>query len=182
MAVFYPLLVGYTLAKAGGKTNEAAMAYSAVGVWTTRKLQAGAIGSLWLAARAVGGLSVQGLLAGYIGGAVVGTAISGLMFGKEGAKKAIDFYAPGGADMGDLYSEMVKAPGRVANIVEGNRAVVGNAAGMIPGQSILTPTGQFSMTSQYNPAEGEYKKTFQDHDPIYGTRYNPFTGELNPGN
>ena len=177
--IWIPLLVGWGLAKAGGKTNEAALGYSAAGVWTTRKIQAGAIGSLWLAAQAVGGMTVGGLIGAYVGGAAVGTGVSGLLFGKEGAKKALDFYAPGGADMGDLYTELKKAPERVAAIVEGNRAVAGNAAGIITGQSILTPDGMFSMTSQYNPAEGEYQKTFQDHDPIFGSKYNPFTGELN---
>ena len=179
MAVFVPLLVGFGLAKAGGKTDVAAATYAGAGIWLTRTIQAGAVGRLWFAAQAVGSMTVWQLAAGYGAGVAGGIALSGLLFGKEGAEAAVDFYAPGGADTADLFTELAKSPTRIASIVEGNRAVAGNAAGMLTGQSILTPDGYFSMTSQYNPAEGEYTRTFQDHDPIYGSRYNPFTGELN---
>lgn len=179
MATFIPFAVGVGLAKAGGKTTEAAMLYSGAGVYLSNVITAGRIGSLYTALVAVGSITVGQLLAAYAAGVAGGIGVSYLLFGKEGAKAAVDFYAPGGADMGDLATELVKAPERIANIVEGNRAVPNNAAGLIEGQSILTAAGNFSMTSRYNPAEGEYKKTFQDHDPIYGTKFNPFTGELN---
>jgi len=179
MATFIPFLVGVGLAKTGGKTTEAAMLYSGAGVYLSNTITAGKIGRLYAAMVAVGSITVAQLLAAYAAGVAGGIGVSYLLFGKDGAKAAVDFYAPGGADLTDLGKELAKAPERIANIVEGNRAVPSNAAGLIPGQSILTEKDHFSMTSRYNPAEGEHARTFQDHDPIFGTRYNPFTGELN---
>jgi hypothetical protein len=181
MGWFVPLAVGFALSKAGGKTDAAALGYSGTGVWTVSKVRAGAIGSLWAATVAVGNITASNLLGAYVAGAAVGTGVSYALFGKEGAKDALDFYAPGGADVTDLVTDLYKAPGRIAAITEGNRAVANNAAGMITGQSIHTPEGWYSQTSRYDITEAAVMNPgAMSHDPIYGSRYNPFTGKANP--
>ena len=52
-------------------------------------------------ASTLGSAAAQGLAAvalGYTAGAVIGTGISQLAFGDEGAEQALDLYLPGGAD------------------------------------------------------------------------------------
>ena len=52
-------------------------------------------------ASTLGSAAAQGIAAaalGYTAGAVIGTGISQVAFGDEGARKALDLYLPGGAD------------------------------------------------------------------------------------
>ena len=84
----------------------------------------------------------SGYLAGAIvGGAIVGTGISYALFGKEGAKAAVDFYT----DPFDLDKAKTVAsiPSNLSAITQGNRAVANNAAGLQAGTNIAAKqTGQ----------------------------------------
>lgn len=69
-----------------------------------------------------------------VGGAIVGTGVSYALFGEEGAKAAVDFYT----DPFDLDKAKTIAaiPSNLAAIVQGNRAVENNAAGLPTGTQV----------------------------------------------
>ena len=88
----------------------------------------------WFALRAVGGMTLQGFAGAVVGGAIVGTAVSYALFGKEGAKDAVDFYTnPFDLEKGKT---ILSIPSNLAAITQGNRAVANNAAGLPTGQNI----------------------------------------------
>ena len=86
--------------------------------------------ALWTAS-----MTPIGYVAGaVVGGAVVGTGVSYALFGEEGAKAAVDFYT----DPFDLEKAKTIAsiPSNLSAIVQGNRAVENNAAGLPTGTQI----------------------------------------------
>jgi len=90
----------------------------------------------WFGVRAVGAMTIQGFAGALIGGAVVGTSVSYALFGKEGAKAAIDFYTdPFDLDKGKTIAAI---PSNLAAITQGNRAVMNNAAGLPAGTNVAT--------------------------------------------
>ena len=94
-----------------------------------------AVGSAaWFGVKAVGAMTIQGFTGAVVGGAIVGTAVSYALFGEEGAKAAVDFYT----DPFDLDKAKTIAaiPSNLAAIVQGNRAVEYNAAGLPEGTQI----------------------------------------------
>lgn len=93
----------------------------------------GALPSLWFATQAVGGITLGQAAGAYVGGALVGTAISGLLFGEEGARDAIEFYGNPVSAPKKLASSLSKAPGRIAASIASSRAVENNAAGLPTG-------------------------------------------------
>ena len=84
----------------------------------------------------------SGYLAGaVVGGAIVGTGISYLLFGKEGAKAAVDFYTDP-FDI-DKAKTIAAIPSNLNAITERNRAVANNAAGLPMGTNpAAKQTGQ----------------------------------------
>ena len=89
------------------------------------------------------------LVGAVVGGALVGTAVSYAMFGKEGAKAAVDFYT----DPFDLdkAKTIASIPSNLAAITQGNRAVANNAAGL--------PTGTNVSSSYTAPGHEEFHTT-----------------------
>lgn len=88
----------------------------------------------WAGLRAVGAMSMQGFAGAVIGGAIVGTVVSYGLFGKEGAKDAVDFYTnPLDLEKGKT---ILSIPSNLAAITQGNRAVANNAAGLPTGENI----------------------------------------------
>ena len=79
----------------------------------------------------------SGYLAGaVVGGAIVGTGISYALFGKEGAKAAVDFYTnPLDIEKGKT---LLAVPSNLAAITQGNRAVANNAAGLPTGTNVAS--------------------------------------------
>lgn len=96
----------------------------------------------WFALRAVGGMTLQGFAGAVVGGAIVGTAVSYALFGKEGAKDAVDFYT-NPFDL-EKAKTILSIPSNLAAITRGNRAVPNNAAGL--------PTGTNVAAKQREPA------------------------------
>ena len=88
----------------------------------------------WFGVRSVGSMTIQGFAGAVVGGAMVGTGVSYALFGKEGAKAAVDFYT----DPFDLEKAKTIAsiPSNLAAIVQGNRAVANNAAGLPTGTQV----------------------------------------------
>jgi hypothetical protein len=69
-----------------------------------------------------------------VAGAIVGTGVSYAMFGKEGAKAAVDFYTdPFDVEKGKTIASI---PSNLAAITQGNRAVLNNAASVPAGQQV----------------------------------------------
>jgi len=89
----------------------------------------------WFAVRAVGAMTLQGFTGAVIGGAIVGTGVSYALFGKEGAKDALDLYT-GQVSPTEYVETLAKAPGRIAESIELNRAVEGNVAGLPTGWQV----------------------------------------------
>ena len=126
----------------------------------------------WFGIRALGAMTIQGFAAAVVGGALVGTGVSYLLFGKEGAKAAVDFYTdPFDVEKGKT---ILKAPGRVAARIQANRAVANNAAGLPTGQSIygshLTRTAAgagipINEYRSYGHALREYELGYTNVDP-----------------
>ena len=103
----------------------------------------GGIGSAWFALQAVGNITLSQAAGAYVGGAVVGTGVSYLLFGEKGAKDAIEFYSNPITAPVKLTRELSQVPSRLAAITQGNRAVANNAAGLPTGTNVAAkPTGQ----------------------------------------
>ena len=141
MWIAFPVGVGVGVI-AGGRTPTEAVALTGLTAGITFAIARGGLQSAWFAVRAVAGMSIQGLGAAYVGGALVGTGVSYLLFGSEGAKDAAKLYtgqvkvfsvAP------DSYLGTIgQAPGRIAASIAANRAVANNAAGLPSGTNIAT--------------------------------------------
>ena len=88
----------------------------------------------WFGIRAVGAMTIQGFAGAVVGGAIVGTGVSYALFGKEGAKAAVDFYT----DPFDVEKAktIVAIPSNLNAIIKGNRAVENNAAGLPTGTQV----------------------------------------------
>ena len=91
----------------------------------------------WYGIRAGGAMSIQGFTGAVVGGALVGTAISWALFGKEGAMDAVKLYT-GQVKVFSLAPDsyvgtIAQAPGNIAESIAANRAVEGNAAGLPTG-------------------------------------------------
>jgi len=85
-----------------------------------------------------------------VAGALVGTGVSYALFGKEGAKAAVDFYT----DPFDLdkAKTIASIPSNLAAITQGNRAVANNAAGVPAGTNVYAKeTGQGMMPDPTHP-------------------------------
>ena len=84
------------------------------------------------------------------GGALVGTGASYALFGKEGAKAAVDFYTdPFDLDKAKTIADI---PSNIAAITQANRAVVNNAAGLPTGTNVAAKqTGQGMMANPTHP-------------------------------
>ena len=92
----------------------------------------------WFGIQAIGAMSIQSAAAGIIGGAVVGTGVSYALFGKEGAKAAVDFYTD---PFDSSKAKTIAAiPSNLAATIQANRAVMNNAAGLPTGTSVNTYT------------------------------------------
>jgi len=90
------------------------------------------------------------LVGAVVGGALVGTGVSYALFGKEGAKAAVDFYT----DPFDLdkAKTIASIPSNLAAITQGNRAVANNAAGIPAGTNVAAKeTGQGMMPDSSHP-------------------------------
>jgi len=104
----------------------------------------------WFGVRAVGAMTIQGFAGAVVAGALVGTGVSYALFGKEGAKAAVDFYT----DPFDLDKAKTIAaiPSNLAAITQGNRAVANNAAGIPAGTNVSAKeTGQGMMPDSSHP-------------------------------
>ena len=89
-----------------------------------------------------------------IGGALVGTAVSYALFGKEGAKAAVDFYT----DPLDLEKgkTILAAPSNLSAIMQADRAVENNAAGLPAGTRI---GDSYLPGGRGNPAHSQYQES-----------------------
>lgn len=141
MWIAFPVGVGVGVI-AGGRTPTEAVALTGLTAGITFAISRGGLQSAWFAVRAVAGMSIQGFAGAYVGGALVGTGVSYLLFGKEGAKAAAELYT-GQVTPSEYLGTIAKAPGRVAASIAANRAVEGNAAGLPAGTNIAAKqTGQ----------------------------------------
>jgi hypothetical protein len=133
---FIPFVVGVGFGKLTGKTWGASALYSGAVTWTAVQIRRGAFLRIGSMAHRVLSLTGYQVLAGVAIGMGVGTATSQLLFGAEGRKAAIDFYT----DPFDIKKAktIALAPARVKAIVQGNRAVANNAAGLPTGTNIAT--------------------------------------------
>jgi len=114
----------------------------------------------WFAIRAVGAMTIQGFASAVVGGALVGTGISYVLFGKEGAKAAVDFYTdPLDIEKGKTIANI---PSNIAGIMRANQAVANNAAGVPAGTRM---TDAFLPGGRGNPAHSQYQ------EPGIVTRY-----------
>jgi len=156
-----PFVVGVGFGKITGKTWGASALYSGAVTWTVVQVRRGAFLRIGSMAHRVLSLTGYQVLAGIAIGAAVGTGTSQLLFGPEGRKAAIDFYTdPFDIEKGKT---ILKAPARAAAIIQGNRAVANNAAGLPTGTNIGTlayPRGAASQPSQayldqFTPAQQE---------------------------
>ena len=137
---------------ATGLTLVASAVVRAIG-WRT----AGAVA--WRGATLVGrlGMVPAWYLAGaVVGGAVVGTAVSYALFGKEGAEAAVDFYT----DPFDLkkVKTVASIPKNLKAQSAYNRAVENNAMGITAGTPINPSTGaprRHSAPHLYSPGTGD---------------------------
>ena len=141
MWIAFPVGVGVGVI-AGGRTPTEAIALTGLTAGISFALSRGGLQSAWFAVRAVAGMSIQGFGAAYVGGALVGTGVSGLLFGKEGAKDAVKLYT-GQVKVFSLAPDsylgtIAQAPGRVAASIAANRAVANNAAGLPTGTNLST--------------------------------------------
>jgi hypothetical protein len=141
MWIAFPVGVGVGVI-AGGRTPTEAVALTGLTAGITFAISRGGLTATWAAIQAVGGMSLFGFGGAVLGGAIVGTSLSYLLFGKEGAKAAARLYtgqvkvfsvAP------DSYlGTIAQAPGRVAASIAANRAVANNAAGLPTGTNLST--------------------------------------------
>jgi len=84
---------------------------------------------------AKGGIGGSSLLAGYVAGSIVGTAISYAIWGKSGAQSAIDFYT---------WEVGIVEPGKTVGWAIGKTAAdVSTKQGVVYGEGII---GGFAMT------------------------------------
>lgn len=152
--------VGTLAGRVTGKTWISSAAYSGAVTWTTSQLyqavwlgRTNAMARLGWAGRAVWGMSVGGLTTGVLLGMGGGIAVSQLLFGDEGRKDAIDLYT-GKVSVPKYIETIAAAPKEIARIVEANRAVPNNAAGLPTGMPIDSTTNQprgFNSPSGQNP-------------------------------
>ena len=141
MWIAFPVGVGVGVI-AGGRSPTEAVALTGLTAGITFALSRGGLTYAWWGIRAVAGMTIQGFAGAYVGGALVGTSLAYLLFGKEGAKDAAKLYtgqvkvfsvAP------DSYlGTIAQAPGRVAASIAANRAVANNAAGLQTGTNLAT--------------------------------------------
>jgi len=117
----------------------------------------------WFGVRAIGAMTIQGFVAGVVGGALVGTAVSYVMFGKEGAKAAVDFYT----DPFDI--EKAKKVRDIPKNIQAqsaiNRAVENNALNIRTGTPIDSSTGapeRHSASYLYYSTTGELRENWQE--------------------
>lgn len=95
----------------------------------------------WFGVRALGAMTIQGFAGAVVGGALVGTGVSYLLFGEEGAKDALDFYT-NPFDL-DKAKTIAAIPSNLAAITQSNRAVENNAGGIPTGTNVAgKQTGQ----------------------------------------
>jgi len=156
-----PFIVGGVFGKAFGKTWTSALVYAGAVGWTSAQVaglirflpfvkgvgSAGAAGRLAFAGQALWGMSFGNVVTAVGLGVVGGIGVSQLLFGDEGRKDAIDLYT--GKVSAALYVDTVlKVPGRLQAITQGNRAVENNAAGL--------PTGTNVSTSYTAPGSEEF--------------------------
>ena len=107
--------------------------------------------SAWFGVRAIGAMTIQGFAGAVVGGALVGTGVSYALFGKEGAKAAVDFYT----DPFDLEKAKTigSIPSNLAAITQGNRAAENNAAGLPSGTNTAAKqTGQGMQPDYTHPS------------------------------
>lgn len=136
MWIAFPVGVGVGVV-AGGKSPGEAVVLTGLTAGISFAISRGGLTTTWAAIQAIGGMTIQGLVGAYIGGALVGTSLSYLLFGEKGAKDAFKLYtgqvkifslAP------DSYLGTIgQVPGRVAASIEANRSVANNAAGLPTG-------------------------------------------------
>lgn len=153
---------------AGGHSPKRAATLSGLTLGSTAILRsiswrAAGSGALF-GARALGAMTIQGFGGAVLGGALVGTGVSYLMFGEQGAKAAVDFYTdPFDKEKG---KKILDIPKNVAARSSYNRAVEGNAMGIETGTPIDPSTGaprRHSRPDLYSPVTGELQENWISH-------------------
>ena len=151
---------------ATGITLGASAIVRAIG-WRT----AGTVGwrGIILTGSALGRLAMvpSGYLAGaVVAGALVGTGVSYALFGKEGAKAAVDFYT----DPFDLDKAKTIAaiPSNLYAITQGNRAVANNAASMPTGMNVTYGDHAQRQADYHGMTRDEWISNMYAQGPQYG--------------
>jgi len=133
--------------KATGRTWLSSIGTATVIGWTATQIRRGAVMRLAAAGNTLMSMTLWNVAAGVGLGVAGGIGASQLLFGDEGRKDAIDLYT--GKVSAALYVDTVlKVPGRLQAITQGNRAVENNAAGL--------PTGTNVSTSYTAPGSEEF--------------------------
>ena len=94
------------------------------------------------------------LIGAVVAGAIVGTGISYIFFGKEGAKAAVDFYT----NPFELkkWETIAKAPANLSAIMQADQAVENNAAGLPAGTRV---GDSYLAGGRGNPAHSQYQES-----------------------
>ena len=148
-----PFVVGVGFGRVRGQTLTTSILSSGAVVWTSAQIRQGALKRVAMMGHRVMSLSAYNITAGIALGVAGGIATSQLLFGDEGRKDAIDFYT-GGVSVADYATALAKAPERIYQSIEANRAVANNAAGIPEGMPIDQATGEprgFNSPSGRNP-------------------------------
>jgi len=127
-------IVATLYGKATGRTWLSSLGTATVIGWTANQVRRGAFLRIASAGNTLMSMTLWQVAAGVGLGVAGGIGVSQALFGEEGRKDAIAFYT----GEASVQETLRKTPGRIAAIIQGNRAVENNAAGLSTGTNIVT--------------------------------------------
>jgi len=149
--MYAAFIVAALFARARGQTWLSSVGTATAIGWTATQVRKGALLRLATAGNTLMSMTLWNVTAGVALGVAGGIGTSQLLFGDEGRKDAIDLYT-GKVSAGLYVDTVLKVPGRLEAITQGNRAVENNAAGLPTGTNTAAKqTGQGMEPDYTNP-------------------------------